>query len=128
MNIMQVAGFAAASAVLTLVVRRLRPEIGAVLAVSAGIALVFLAVPSIAQIIDGISAFGAQGQLTSGMVSTLLKITGVSLLADFAARTCSDAGESGIARHVEFAGRVMILALALPSMQSLMQLILSLSV
>ena len=78
-----------------------------------------------AQIIDGITAFAHQGGVSSGATATLLKITGVSLLADFAARTCRDAGEDGIAAHTELAGRILILTMALPSMRQLMELILS---
>ncbi len=125
MDVMRIVGIAAASALSTLVVRRLRPEFSAAMVLSAGALLLFLALPGIAQIIDGITAFAHQGGVSSGATATLLKITGVSLLADFAARTCRDAGEDGIAAHTELAGRILILTMALPSMQQLMELILS---
>ena len=125
MDVMRIVGIAAASALSTLVVRRLRPEFSAAMVLSAGALLLFLALPGIAQIIDGITAFAHQGSVSSGATATLLKITGVSLLADFAARTCRDAGEDGIAAHTELAGRILILTMALPSMRQLMELILS---
>ena len=60
-------------------------------------------------------------------VKMLLKIGGISLLMDFAAQTCRDAGENGLALKVELAGRVMLILLALPFMQALLTQILSLS-
>ena len=128
MDIMRVAGIAAASALTALVIRRMRPEFGAVMALTTGALLFFIALPGIAQIIDGITAFTQLGGVSAGTTATLLKITGVSLLADFAARTCRDAGEDSIAAHTELAGRILILTLALPSMRQLMDLILSVAV
>ena len=46
---------------------------------------------------------------------------------DFAAQTCRDAGEEGLAMKAELAGRVVLLTLALPSLQSLLGLILSIA-
>ena len=60
-------------------------------------------------------------------MSPLLKVGGISLLTDFAAQTCRDAGEDGLALKVELAGRVMLIALALPVMEALLSHILSLS-
>ena len=57
----------------------------------------------------------------------LLKVGGISLLMDFAAQTCRDANEDGLALKVETATRVMLIALALPVMRTLLSQILSLS-
>ena len=57
----------------------------------------------------------------------LFEVAGISLLMDFAAQTCRDAGEEGLAMKAELAGRVMLLTLALPSLQSLLGLILSIA-
>ena len=46
---------------------------------------------------------------------------------DFAAQTCRDAGEDGLALKVELAGRVMLIALSLPVMQTLLTQIMSLA-
>ena len=54
-------------------------------------------------------------------------IQGISLLTDFAAQTCRDAQEDGLAMKVELAGRVMLIALALPVMQALLTQIMSLA-
>ena len=125
MDIVRLAGFSFAAAITTLTVRRIRPEFGPVLALFGGAVLLGLAAPAIAQLIDSMSAFGRQGGVAGDMMQTLLKITGVSFLMEFAARTCHDAGENSLAAHTELAGRIAILVLALPSMQQLLGLILS---
>ena len=60
-------------------------------------------------------------------MSQLLKVCGVSLMMDFSAQTCRDAGEEGLAVKVEMGGRVILLTLALPFMQALLQQIMSLA-
>jgi len=52
-----------------------------------------------------------------------LKIIGVSYLARFAAQICRDAGEGAIAIKVEMAAKVVILALSLPVIRALIQLV-----
>jgi len=49
----------------------------------------------------------------------LLKIAGIAFVAEFAAQTLKDVGESGIASRVEFGGKVMILAICAPVVMDL---------
>ena len=127
MSMLQLAGFSTAAALAALTLRRLRPEMGAALALAAGVLLTGLVLPSLVQVAEGISGLAKIGGVKDATLTTLLKITGMSLLADFAAQTCRDAGEEGLAQRMELAGRVMILLLALPTMQALLEQILSLA-
>lgn len=127
MDIMRITGISVTAALAALILRRMKPEFAIALALCCGAVMLLLTLPGIAQIIDGITAFTAKGRVSSATTAALLKITGVSLLTDFAARTCRDAGETGIAAHTELAGRILILTLTLPAMQKLMDLILSVS-
>lgn len=127
MSMMQLAGFSAAAAVAALTLRRLRPEMGAVLALAAGVLLTSLTLPSLGQVIGGISDLGRAGGIQDETMAALLKITGISLLMDLAAQTCRDAGEDGLALRTELAGRVAILVLALPTMRTLLGQILALA-
>ena len=128
MNALQLTGFAAAASVAALIIRRFRPEFGTVIALFAGSALALTALPQIAVMIHSVSPLLSSGGISSSASSALLRITGIAFLVDFGAQACRDAGEGGLAAHVEFAGRVMILAIALPSMTKLMETILSLAV
>lgn len=127
MSAMQFALFAVCAAVLALVMRRLRPESATVLVIAAG-ALAGLAIlPQLGQIVGGISSLASAGGVQEGYMNQLLKVGSVSLLMDFAAQTCRDAGEDGLAMKTELAGRVMLIALALPVMRTLLEQIISLS-
>ena len=127
MSMLQLAGFSTAAALAALTLRRLKPDMGAALALAAGVLLTGLVLPSLLQVVEGLSGLAKAGGVKDATLTTLMKITGMSLLADFAAQTCRDAGEEGLAQRTELAGRVMILLLALPTMRALLEQILALA-
>lgn len=127
MDFYKIAALAVSAAIMALVIRRIRPELGLTLTLAGGALVLLLALPTLAQLIGGLSALARTGGVSDQYTAQLLKVAGVSLLMDFAAQTCRDAGEEGLAMKAELAGRVMLLSLALPSMQALLSQILSLS-
>ena len=127
MSAWQIAGFAVCAAVLALTMRRIRPEAAPVLVIAAGALAAIMVLPRLAEIVDGVRALAASGGVEDAAISPLLKVAGISLLMDFSAQTCRDAGEDGLALKVELCGRVMLIALALPVMDALLSQIMSLS-
>ena len=127
MSAWQIAGFAVCAAAMALVMRRVRPEAAPVLIIAAGVLTALMALPQLAKIVDGVRGLAVSGGVQDAYMTPLLRVAGISLLLDFAAQTCRDAGEDGLALKVELAGRVMLIALALPVMEALLSHILSLS-
>lgn len=127
MDMLKLAGLAVCAAMMALLLRRMRPEAGLALALGAGVLITGLLLPTLESAVAGISAIAMAGGVPDSYMTQLLKVGGVSLLADFAAQTCRDAGEDGLAMKVELAGRITLIALALPFMQSLLTQIMSLS-
>lgn len=126
MDALQLAGFAVCAALLSLVLRHVRPEAGIMLALSAGVLTMLLVLPALSALMSGITALADLGGLPDTYMKSLLKVAGVALLMDFAAQTCRDAREDGLALKVEFAGRVLLLSLSLPFVRTLLSHILSL--
>ena len=50
----------------------------------------------------------------------LLKMVGITYVAEFASGTCKDAGYSNIAGQVEMAGKLMVLTISVPVLTSLL--------
>lgn len=97
MSAWQIAGFAVCAAVLALTMRRIRPETAPVLVIAAGALAAIMVLPRLAEIVDGVRALAASGGVEDAAISPLLKVAGISLLMDFSAQTCRDAGEDGLA-------------------------------
>ena len=53
-----------------------------------------------------------------------MKILAIAYLASFASEICKDAGASTIGSKVEFAGKIMILSLAIPILMAVLDSIL----
>ncbi len=127
MDVMRMAGVSILAALTALLLRRLRPEASTAVSIAAGVMLLALALPFLMQVVSGVAALSRQGGISDGYLAQLLKVAGISLLTDFSAQTCRDAGEDGLALKTELAGRVMLITLALPAMQTLLGQILSLA-
>ena len=59
-------------------------------------------------------------------VETILKIIGVAYLAEFATQITKDAGQGTLASKIELAGKIIILAMAIPILTVLIETILNL--
>lgn len=127
MDMLRLTGFGVSAALMALLLRRLKPEVGLAASLAAGVLLGGLVLPHLAQLLQGLESIARAGGLADGYMAQLLKVCGVSLLTDFAAQTCRDAGEAGLAVKVELGGRVALLALSLPFMEALLTQIMSLS-
>ncbi len=124
---MQFAAFAVCAAAMALVLRRWKPEAGLALSLAAGVMTALAVLPVLATVVDEITQLAQTGGVDGKYMTVLLKAGGISLLMDFAASTCRDAGEEGLAMKTELAGRVMLISLALPVMRTLLTQIMSLS-
>lgn len=59
-------------------------------------------------------------------VETILKIIGIAYIAEFAAQITKDAGQGAIASKIEMAGKILILAMAVPILTVLIETIIQL--
>lgn len=56
-------------------------------------------------------------------ISTLLKMLGITYIAEFASGICKDAGFSAIATQIELFGKITILLLSLPILLAMLNMI-----
>lgn len=59
-------------------------------------------------------------------VQTILKIIGIAYIAEFAAQITKDAGQGAIASKIELAGKILILAMAIPILTVMIETIIKL--
>ena len=64
-------------------------------------------------IIDFINNLSVTG-VSSSFILLLVKITGISILTEFAVSICKDMGESAIANKVDLGGKLLIVSLSIP--------------
>lgn len=59
-------------------------------------------------------------------VKTILKIIGIAYIAEFASHISKDAGQGTLAAKVELAGKILILAMAIPILTVLIETVINL--
>lgn len=115
-----------AAALLALVLRAgRRADIAVIVAIAAGVVILGYGISRLSGIVGALEDIARRGDVSEQYFSTILKIVGVATLAEFGAYACRDAGEPGLAQKIEFGGKVGILALSLPVLTAMMELVLS---
>lgn len=74
-------------------------------------------------VVDMIVTLGEYISLSSTWFQILLKITGITYLADFAVNLCKDAGYGAIAGQIEIFGKISILTISSPIILALVETI-----
>lgn len=93
---------------------------------AAGAMLLLSALESISSVRDAFQRIAVMSGLHEGYLSLLLKVLGIAYVAEFAAQTCADVGENGLAMKVSLCGKLTIFAMAAPMLLSLLEMILEL--
>jgi len=124
MQIVQFIGIGLVATIITIVLRRQKPEIAVQVSIITGVVIFMLLASKLSSIVELLEDYANRADIKPVYFTTVLKITGIAYIAEFGAEICKDAGESAIASKIELAGKVIIVALSVPIITSLLDLIL----
>jgi len=124
-DILQIIGLAIVATVIIAVLKVQRPEMAVQISIATGIIVVAMILGKITAVIELLNSYATKVNIDTIYLSTLLKIVGIAYIAEFGAEVCKDAGEGAIASKVEFAGKIIIIVMAVPIITSLMDLVIS---
>ena len=120
-------GLAVTAAVLCLLVRQQQPQLGGLCAAAAGVMLLLAALEQLADVREVFARLTGMAGIEEGYLNTLVKVLGVSYVAELAAQTCQDLGEGGLALKVGLVGKLCGFTLTAPMLLSLLEMILELT-
>ncbi|MCX7923268.1 MAG: stage III sporulation protein AD [Clostridia bacterium] len=123
MEILQIVGIGIVATILIAVLKTQRPEISLQVSILTGVVIFLLVASKLSAIISILDSYSKKVNIDTVYLATLLKIIGIAYIAEFGAEVCKDAGEGAIASKIELAGKVVIVALAVPIITSLLELI-----
>lgn len=121
MNIIAIAGLVLCAAVVAAMLRRYHQEYAVLISIAAGIVILTAILANIAPAVRQINTLLASAGIPTDYAVILLKTLGICFLAQFAADSCRDAGESALASKMELAGKITIVILALPLFEKIAQ-------
>lgn len=91
--------------------------------ISAGLSLVifFGILGHLQAITEAVDMIGGYISLDGAYIGTLIKMLGITYIAEFASSICKDAGYQTIAQQIEIFGKLTILVLSMPILTALLE-------
>lgn len=122
-EIIKIVGIGLIALVIVIILKQYRPEYAIYVSIIAGILILFLAMEKLSGIINLLQSISDKTYINKQFLGILLKITGIAIITEFAVSICSDAGEKAIATKMEIGSKVIIIAMSIPIISSLLELI-----
>lgn len=125
MEIFQIVAIGLVATILSVLIKNEKPEISMYISLVAGIIIFLFIITRLQSVIEILSQLVNKINIDSIYLSIILKIVGIAYIAEFGAQVCKDAGEGVMASKIEFAGKILIMVMAVPILVSLMDLIIN---
>lgn len=119
---MIVIGMATALGVLLL--RQVKPELAVVVGLVGTILIFMMVVSGLTQIVSSINGIVNQTGMATQLFASILKIVGIGYLCEIASSICQEAGAKAVADMVILGGKIIIMVLAIPIIQALVDVVL----
>lgn len=114
MEIIQIVGLGFIVTLLILIIRSQRPEIAVQLSITLATVIFLLVLAKIEVVLNLFRDLADKASISQMYLNTILKIIGIAYITEFGAQVCRDAGEGAVAGKIEFAGKILVMVMAIP--------------
>jgi len=90
---------------------------------AASLCIFFFVVSKLEIVIESIGKIQEYIKLDSEYIGTLLKMIGITYVAEFSSNLCKDAGYQSVAGQIEMFGKLSVLAISMPVLLALLETI-----
>lgn len=123
MNMIQIGIIGVLGALLAIQFKGGKAEYGIYIGVAVSIFLFACIVDRLELFVKTVEEIGRYITIDTGYISTMLKMIGITYIAEFSAGICKDAGYQTIAVQIEVFSKLTILAMGLPVLLALLETI-----
>lgn len=128
MDIIKVVIIGIIATILAVILREQKPEIALQVSVVTGLMIFIFVVTKLNSVIEVMRHFASKANIDLIYFTTILKVIAIAYITEFGAQVCKDAGEGSIASKIEFAGKVLIMIMAVPILAALLDIVTKLMV
>ncbi|KEH95918.1 stage III sporulation protein AD [Clostridium novyi A str. 4552] len=121
MEIVKIVAFAFITLFIILVFKNRNDEYVVHISIAAGIIIFLFMIDKITAVMQLLQELALKANIDFVYLNTVFKILGIAYLASFCSEICKDAGQGSLASKVEFAGKILILVLAVPILMAVLQ-------
>ena len=124
--LIKVIGIGLISLVCIIIIKQYKPEFAIYISIISGVIILFVIMGELGKVINLLQSISKKSGISTSFLSILLKITGITILTEFAISICKDSGESAIASKIEIGSKVIIISMSIPIISSLLDVVLKL--
>lgn len=124
MEIVKIIGISLIALVIIILIKQYKPEFAIYISLLTGVLILLLVMDELQGIISLLQSLANKASINSNFLTILIKITGIAFLTEFAVSICKDSGESAIASKIEIGSKIIIIAMSIPIISSLLEIIL----
>ena len=122
--IIKIIGIGLVTLIIIILLKQYKPEFAIYISLLVGVLILLLVMDQLTQVTSLLQSLASKASINSTFLAILLKITGIAFLAEFAVSVCKDAGEGAIASKIEIGSKIIIIAMSIPIISSLLEIIL----
>lgn len=121
MEIIKIVAFTFITLFIVLIFKNRRDEFVVHISIAAGVIIFLFMISKITAVMQLLQELALKANIDFVYLNTVFKILGIAYLASFCSEICKDAGQGSLASKVEFAGKILILVLAVPILMAVLQ-------
>ena len=125
MEVIKFIGVGLFALVSIIVIKQYKPEFAVYITIIAGVLILIMMMDKLSAVINLLNELSNKSSNgSSEYIKILLKITGISILTEFAVSICNDSKETAIANKIDLGGKIIIISMSVPIITSLLELVL----
>lgn len=121
MTVVTIAITGITAVLLAVSIKGVKGEYGTYLVMAAGFFIFFYGMGKLTTILDSIKEIQSYIKINSVYLSTLVKMIGITYIAEFASGICKDAGYGAVGSQIEIFGKLSVLAVSMPIFLALIE-------
>ena len=123
MDVMKIGMIGIAGVFLSILVKEIKPAFSLLISITVCIMIFFFLTEKLCYLVETFQCFGEYLTIQNSYLKSLMKILGITYLADFSSNICKDAGYHAVAGQIEIFGKLSILALSTPILAAILETI-----
>ena len=127
MDVIKIIGIGFLTLIIAIIIKEYRKEYYIYVVLIGGALILISSLDTIKYIVNFINEISSNDKYDNQFISLLLKLTGISILIEYAVNVCKDAGENSIANKIDFGGKIVLISMSIPvisvTLEALMNLL-----
>ena len=123
MTVVSIAVIGLTAVVLAVQLKAVKGEYGVYMVLGAGLVIFFYALSKIEAVLNVLRRVQSYIQIDEMYLEALMKMIGITYVAEFSSNLCKDAGYQAVAGQIEMFGKLSILVISMPVLLALLETI-----